>query len=111
MALFIEMEDADSDDANPDERKGVPADSRKGENTKVTALAGDSSWDWGKYGKEKIRFSHRMGKQGGQMYSNIVFVDGHVQAIPNELSDEELNEWNGHKDLDEVFEALGKGVF
>ncbi len=111
MALFIEMEDADPDDAKPDGRKGVPADSRKGENTKITAFAGDSSWDWGKYGKEKGRFSHRMGKQGKQMYCNVVFVDGHVQAIPNEISDEELNEWNGHATLDDVYEALGKGVF
>ena len=113
MALFIEMEDADKDNAKPEGRKGVPADSRKNKDSdqKVEALAGDSSWDWGDNGKEKGRFSHRMGRQGKQMYCNVVFVDGHVQAIPNEGGDPDLDEWNGHKDLYEVFKALGEGAF
>ncbi len=109
MALFIEMVDADPDDTKPEGRKGVPADTRK--DSKVGNFVGDSAWDWGDNGQEKGRFSHRMGKQGGQMYCNVVFVDGHVQPIPDEIDASELDEWNGHKDIDEVFNALGAGVF
>ena len=48
-----------------------------------------------------------MDQIGGDLRSG----DGHVQAIPNEVDESELDEWNGHKDLEEVFKALGEGVF
>ncbi len=107
MALFIEMEDADPDNAKPEGRKGMLSDA----DHKVEALAGDSAWDWGSNGKEIGRFSHRMGRQGKQLYCNVVFVDGHVQAIPNDVDESELDEWNGRDGVDEVFKALGEGVF
>lgn len=111
MALFIEMEDADPNDIQPSGRSGISADSRKKDDN-IPAFAGDSAWDWDGNGKEKARFSHRMGKQGKQMYCNVVFVDGHVQAIPNEVGDEEeLDEWNGHSTLDDVYKALGEGLY
>ena len=110
MALFIEMEDASPEDVKVEGREGVPANARK-KDTKIKALAGDSAWDWDENGSEKARFSHRMGKQGAQMYCNVVFVDGHVQAIPNVLEDEEIDEWNGRKTIEDVYKALGEGVF
>ena len=105
MALFVEMEDADPDDASPGDRKGVTAEDRKTDD--LTAFAGDCSWDWDGKAKEKARFSHR---KGSSKYSNVVFVDGHVMAIPENPEDKSL-EWNGHADLGKVYEAMGEGLY
>ena len=105
MALFVEMEDADPSEADPGDRKGVTAEDR--ETSNLSAFKGDCSWDWDGKAKEKARFTHR---KGSSMYCNVVFVDGHVVAIPEEAEDVSI-EWNDHRNLDEVFQKMGEGLY
>jgi prepilin-type processing-associated H-X9-DG protein len=111
MALFIEMEDADDD--KPDGREGQSADSLQ--HAKI--IKGDCVWEWWeKIGLEKGRYNFKNKAdghfKGATKYSNVVFVDGHVAAIPEKVEDSsDKAEWNNHKDLDEVFTTLGKGSY
>ena len=103
MALFVEMEGASNTD--PKERKGVTAEKRN-VNT-LTPFAGDCAWDWDGEDPEPVRFSHR---KGSSKYCNVVFVDGHVAAIPENAEDISA-EWNGHKTLEEAFQKMGEGLY
>lgn len=108
MVLFIEMEDADPSNTDASGRKGVSAENR--DKKTLTAYDGDSSWDWGGKAKEKARFSHRKGGQGN--LCNVVFVDGHVAAIPEFVEDgNDPVEWNGHKNIEEVYKSMGGGFY
>ncbi len=110
MVLFIEMADTDPANAEASGRKGVSAENR--DKKTLTAYDGDCSWDWGGNAKEKGRFSHRRGGRGSNKLCNVVFVDGHVAAIPDDVEDPaDPVEWNGHKSLDEAYKSMGGGFY
>lgn len=101
MGLFIEMEDADETD--PEKRKGQSDDDKQ--HAKI--LKGDCVWEWWeKVGLEKGMFSHH---KAAANYCHVVFVDGHVAAIPEKV--EVPEDWNNHKNIDEVFKTLGAGNY
>ncbi len=108
MALFIEMEDAE--DNSSDGRDGQSGDGTQ----RARLLKGDCVWEWSDVvGLEKGRYNFTKKSdghfKGGTKYCNVVFVDGHVMAIPEVA--EEPAEWNGHRDLDAVFRSLGAGSY
>ena len=112
MALFVEMEDAEDDSSNG--REGQSGEDKQ----KARLLQGDCVWEWSDVvcGEKKVesgRFNFDKKDDGhfksGIKYCNVVFVDGHVMAVPEKVED--LAEWNDHKDLTEVFKSLGKGSY
>ena len=98
------MEDAS--DGSSDDRTGQPA----GKKQHAAIIEGDCVWEWWeKIGLEQGRFSHRKGPTD---YCNIVFLDGHVIALPKKLEDDsDKTDWNGHNNLDEVFRTMGNGSY
>ena len=111
MALFIEMEDADEGDDSSAGREGQSGEGKQ----KARLLKGDCVWEWsdvvgletGRYNFKKKDEGHF---KGGIKYCNVVFVDGHVMAVP-EVAEDKPAEWNDHKDLNDVFKSLGKGSY
>ena len=108
MGLFIEMEDAEDDD--PNGREGQSADGKQ----HARILQGDCVWEWSDVvGLEKGRFDFKKKDEGhfkgGTKYCNIVFMDGHVMAVPEVA--ETPSEWNDHADLNDVFKTLGNGSY
>ena len=113
MALFIEMEDAENTESSG--REGQSGEGSQ----QARVLKGDCVWEWsdvvcGSKNLEKGRFNFEKKDEGhfkGPVkYCNVVFVDGHVMAIPEDAEDKAA-EWNDHADLDEVFKALGEGSY
>ena len=105
IALFIEIDEGSEDSSSAD-RKGQPA---------VEALAkrvlpDDCCWNCADDSAELGRFSHR---RGSKNYSHVVFMDGHVAAIPedSDADDPEDPGWNGHANIKDVFKSLGDGTF
>lgn len=108
MALFIEMEDAEDDSSSG--REGQSGDGKQ----KARLLKGDCVWEWSDVvGLEKGRYNFKKRDEGhfkgGIKYCNVVFVDGHVMAVPEVA--EEPAEWNDHQDIEDVFKSLGKGSY
>ncbi len=72
-------------------------------------------WEWSDVvGLELGRFNFKKRDEGhfkgGTKYCNVVFVDGHVMAVP-EVAEDKVAEWNAHEDLNKVFKSLGKGSY
>jgi prepilin-type processing-associated H-X9-DG protein len=108
MALFIEMEDAE--DSSSSGREGQSGEGKQ----KARLLKGDCVWEWSDVvGLEKGRYNFKKKNEGhfkgGTKYCNVVFVDGHVMAVPEVA--EEPAEWNDHQDIEDVFKSLGKGSY
>ena len=104
MALFIEIDEDYGKSA--EDRKGQPAN----EKVKEREFSDDCCWSCDENKAELGRFTHR---RGSQNYSHVVFLDGHVAAIPYEENKDDPEDpgWNGHANRDDVFKSLGKGSF
>ena len=82
MALFVEI---DEEGPNTSDERGGQEGERSGGHSQKRIFADDSVWEWTEDGNVELgSFNHR---KAGELYTHVVFVDGHVASISKSEGD------------------------